>query len=148
MTIPDRMMIRCSYVAAVLFVCSMQSVLGETLRHPLTLEQQLKSVPAATLAQEVRLRGDAQRGALVFFKSPAGCVKCHSIGEGPSPLGPNLASLGKSVTDEHVIESLLYPSRSIDEKYRTLSVLMTDGDVHRGLVARQDRSDANAAAGV
>lgn len=111
---------------------------GETLRHPLTLEQQLKAVSPGLLAREARLRGDAQRGALVFFKSAAGCVKCHSVGNDPSPLGPNLTKLGKKVTDADMIESLLHPSKQIDDNYRTRTVLTSDGIIHVGLVAREN----------
>ena len=112
---------------------------AETLRHPLSLEHQLKAVSPAFLAKQARLRGNADRGALVFFKSPAGCVNCHSTTDDPSPLGPNLARLGKQVSDQHVIESLLDPSLQIDDKYRPQTVLMSDGVVHVGLIASSDQ---------
>ena len=75
----------------------------------------------------------------MFFKSPAGCVKCHGTGDEPSPLGPKLAQLGKQVSDQHVVESLLHPSRKIDDEYRTRIILMADGVIHSGIVRKSDQ---------
>ena len=116
-------------------------VRAETLRKPQSLGQQLKSVPLDFLAKESQSRGDAQRGAIVFYKSAAACVSCHSSGDEDSPLGPNLASVGKDasgneVSDEHLIESLLYPSRSIRKGYETIRVLTFDGEVITGLLVK------------
>ncbi|MGB7347855.1 MAG: DUF6797 domain-containing protein [Pirellulaceae bacterium] len=117
---------------------------AETLRHPLTLEQQLKQVPLSYLATQAKLRGNAERGAIVFHKSAAACVNCHSSGNEKSPLGPNLATVGQDakgvpVTDEHLIESLLHPSRQIRKGYETISLVTADGDVYRGM--RVDETD-------
>lgn len=110
---------------------------GETLRHPLNLEEQLKAVDATQLARTARRRGDARRGALVFYKSAAACIHCHLSGEAESPLGPDLAKLGE-IPDTHVIESLLHPSKTIRKGYETHSVLTADGDVLVGMIVKQD----------
>lgn len=110
---------------------------AETLRHPESLEQQLKSADPADIAAQSRLRGDARRGAIVFFKSAAGCVKCHGSGDDATPLGPDLAKL-KTVSDEHIIESLLFPSKKIREAYQTQTVLLDEGTVVSGLIVRRD----------
>ena len=113
------------------------SASGETLRHPLKLEEQLKAADASQLAREARRRGNARRGALVFYKSAAACVNCHLSGDAESPLGPDLAKLGE-VTDTHIIESLLHPSKSIRKGYETHSILTSDGDLMAGLIVKQD----------
>jgi putative heme-binding domain-containing protein len=113
------------------------SARGETLRHPPTLEQQLKTVDVLLLAQDARRRGNARRGALVFYKSAAACVNCHLSGEAVSPLGPDLAKLGE-VTDTYVIESLLHPSKSIRKGYETHSILTSGGDLLVGMIVAQD----------
>lgn len=112
---------------------------AETLRQPLSLEQQLQRQDPDFLAAQARLRGDASRGALVYYKSAAACVHCHSASGDAAPLGPNLAKLGK-VTDRHLVESLLYPSKAIRDEYRTHSVLTVDGEVISGLITSQDES--------
>ena len=113
---------------------------GETLRHPESLETQLKSTDPAELARQSRLRGSPERGAILFFKSAAGCVQCHAEGDAATPLGPDLSQLGPEATPRHIIESLLFPSRKIREGYETVSILTVDGRVVRGMVAR-DGSD-------
>lgn len=113
---------------------------AETLRHPLTLEDQLKHAGAEYLAGQARLRGDPSRGALVFYKSAAACATCHLGGGESSPLGPDLATLGE-VTDQHVIESLLYPSKSIRKGFETHTVLTVDAEVLVGMMT--DRDDAS-----
>ena len=111
----------------------------EMLRRAASLESQLKATSPKRLADDVKLRGDAVRGALVFFKSPAACVACHTSGAGDSPLGPNLAKIGKTsggtpITIEHIVESLLFPSRHLREGYETHTVLTDSGEVFSGLI--------------
>ncbi len=115
----------------------------ETLRHPVSLEDQLKATDLTVLAREVELRGDPRRGALVFYKSAAACVQCHAGGEQASPLGPDLATLGDAAAEqplsaEHLIESILFPSKKIRAGFETVSVLTADGQLVTGIIARQD----------
>ncbi|MCS7468975.1 c-type cytochrome [Stieleria sp. ICT_E10.1] len=116
-------------------ICCLSSLASaETLRQPQSLEQQLGSVSPEFLAEQVRLRGDARRGALVFYKSAAACVKCHGSGDDATPLGPDLATIGP-VSEQHVIESLLDPSEKIREGFQTHTLLLEDGSVVTGLIA-------------
>ncbi|SMP68941.1 putative heme-binding domain-containing protein [Neorhodopirellula lusitana] len=102
-----------------------------------TLEDQLQTVDPGVLAEQVRLRGNPQRGAVVFFTSTAGCVKCHGQGDAASSLGPDLATIGPDVSDTHLIEALLFPSRSIRKGFERETVLMVDGDIVNGVVVRE-----------
>ncbi|MGI9475055.1 MAG: DUF6797 domain-containing protein [Rubripirellula sp.] len=118
-------------------VASTNSLRAETLRQPLALTQQLQSTAPATLAEQAQIRGDAKRGAFVFHTSPAACVNCHQGDGKESPLGPDLAKLGQ-ITDVHVIESLLFPSKSIRKGYETVSVLTTDGELLVGMLVKKN----------
>lgn len=102
------------------------------------LMQQLERADTAYLADQARLRGDAKRGALVFFKSAANCVGCHASRAEQSPLGPNLASLGEQTRGVQIVDALLRPSKDIRPGFETYSVVTTDGQVHVGLLSRQD----------
>ena len=113
---------------------------ADPMRQAESLEEQLSRTNAGELARQARLRGDARRGALVFYRSAAGCVKCHGSDDDANPLGPDLSRIGK-VTDQYVVESLLDPSKSIKEQYQTHSILTEDGEVLTGLIiARDDES--------
>ncbi|MGA0038289.1 MAG: DUF6797 domain-containing protein [Pirellulales bacterium] len=106
------------------------------------LEADLREADPTALAARVRLRGDAQRGAVLFHTTAASCVRCHLGGHEATPLGPNLATtrpesdtLPKAI--QHVIGSLLDPSAAIREGYETLTIQTVDGAVISGLRASE-----------
>ncbi|MCA9037100.1 MAG: c-type cytochrome [Planctomycetaceae bacterium] len=110
------------------------------------LLQSLMQQSPEVLAAKVHLRGDPKRGAVVFFKSAAGCVRCHGVGRNSSPLGPDFATLSANVKDgmidgrpvtEHIVDSVLRPSHSIRKGFETVTVLTLDGQTQSGVVARQ-----------
>jgi len=115
-------------------------------QQPVELEAKLKSKDIDALADRVREQGRAGRGALVFYKSTAACLKCHTAGADddgdasnpPNPLGPDLATIGKKTTHAHIVESLLYPSRVIRKGYETHIVTDNDGRTRSGMLVRQD----------
>ncbi len=106
-----------------------------------TLQHVLQQVDAQRLASEARLRGDSRRGAIVFHTSAAVCVKCHQSGDGKSPLGPDLAQLGDKITDIHLVESLLHPSKSIREGFQTVQLLTEGGQLRSGMLVRENDQD-------
>ena len=105
------------------------------------LDEMLKAADVKLLAREARRRGDPKRGALVFHKSTAACIKCHTSGQDRSPLGPDLAAIGPDVTDEHVVESILRPSQKIRKGYESVRVITVDGKVVAGLVADDGKGE-------
>ena len=115
-------------------------LLAEVLRSAPTLESQLLSTPPLEIARIARERGDAKRGAVIFFTSPAGCVQCHMDDGQRAVIGPNLAET-KYVDDRHLVESLTHPSRSIRKGYETHYLLMDDGTSHTGQIAKETDVD-------
>jgi len=106
-----------------------------------SLDASLKQQEIAALADQVRKQGNPRRGALLFFTSAASCSKCHAAGENQTPgqtLGPDLAALGSEATVEHLIESILYPSRKIRTGYATVSVQISGGKLVTGLQVADD----------
>ncbi len=106
--------------------------------HSETLQESLARVDPQRLASEARLRGNPERGALVFLTSPAACATCHQSGEGRWPLGPDLAQLGDKITDAHLVESLLMPSKSIRAGFETVQLETIEGKVVSGMFVRED----------
>lgn len=103
-----------------------------------TLQEVFESVDADRIAKEARLRGNPQRGAIVFYASAAACAKCHITGEGQSPLGPDLTRLGEKITDIHLVESLLHPSKSIRKGYETIQIVTMEGKLRSGMLVSED----------
>ncbi|MFO0941976.1 MAG: plastocyanin/azurin family copper-binding protein [Pirellulales bacterium] len=88
------------------------------------------------LADAIR-RGNADRGAAVFGSDQTACVSCHQISSSDGSLlggviGPDLRQTLKQRNGEQIVESLLWPDRVVDEKFRTWQVLTADGNVHSG----------------
>ena len=110
----------------------------DTLRHPAPFEALLKNSDAGFIAEEAIRRGDPRRGALLFYKSAAACATCHASGGQASPLGPDLSVWAEVPTSQHLVESILFPSKVIRKGYETISVLKADGQLVSGLVVRQD----------
>tara|TARA_R110002049_G_scaffold27321_2_gene93974 strand:- start:31302 stop:34574 length:3273 start_codon:yes stop_codon:yes gene_type:complete len=111
---------------------------GETLRQAVPLQQQLESTDPNVLASEALRRGDPHRGAIVFYRSAAACVACHTSGSQSSPLGPNLAELGRDTTETYLVDALLRPSKDIRKGFETHAFVTVDGEVITGMVVRQD----------
>ena len=90
--------------------------------------------------QLLALKGNAERGRALFFKS-AGlqCVNCHRINGTGSTLGPDLSHIGKKER-AHILESLLEPSKKIEPPWVTYLLETTTGQVHTGLLrSKTDR---------
>jgi hypothetical protein len=59
----------------------------------------LQQLPIADLAKAVRARGDAARGAVLFFQPFLACAKCHD-GDTGTQFVPDIAKVGKDGTPE------------------------------------------------
>ncbi|MEZ6064317.1 MAG: hypothetical protein R3B90_01095 [Planctomycetaceae bacterium] len=78
-----------------------------------------------------REQGDAGRGAVLFFQAFLACSRCHDATAG-TQLGPDLAKAGDKATAEHLIESVLAPSKVIKLGYEPVTVTTADGRVILG----------------
>jgi putative heme-binding domain-containing protein len=107
------------------------------------LEPELRREDPAALARDARQLGDVRRGALVFYQPALTCVRCHvSEGAGaPTPIGPDLAAMGKNVPDVELVESILDPSKAIKKGYETITIVTDDGRTVTGLL-HEERPDA------
>ncbi len=70
----------------------------------------------------------------------AGCAQCHRVKGRGGSVGPDLTGLAKRMKPRVVLESILEPSRTIDEAYMMQQFSMSDGVVHLGQV--QEETDA------
>ena len=83
-------------------------------------------------------KGNARNGKLIF--STAGCVACHQIesstNNGIPFIGPELETIGNTLSPELIIEEVIWPSRHVKEGYNLLQVTTNDGDVYQGYEQR------------
>ncbi len=68
----------------------------------------------------------------------AGCAQCHRFGNEGGVFGPDLTSVGARFGPRDLLDTILNPSKAIDEKYRGTSVTLKNGDEISGLMERED----------
>jgi len=83
--------------------------------------------------------GDPEAGRRIFF-NPAGpsCSRCHMLEGRGRAIGPDLTMIGHSQTPEHVLESILEPSREIAPLYTMWTITTKSGQRVDGMLLRRD----------
>ena len=71
----------------------------------------------------------------------AACMACHRFGGEGLFVGPDLTAIGARFDARAMLESILEPSRVIDDKYRNVAITTKQGELIAGqLVAERDKS--------
>ncbi len=84
------------------------------------------------------LKGDAERGRVLFLATTTQCKNCHKVGDEGTALGPDLTSIGKARTKAELLESLLEPSLRVEPQYVQYNVATKSGRTVSGLLVRRD----------
>ena len=105
---------------------------------PPTLESILTKRPISDIARHARVLGDPGRGAIVFYRQGLSCTQCHTVGEGDKLLGPDLSELRERANYEHVIESIVEPSKVVRDGFKSEKLLLSDGRVLIGMVREEN----------
>ncbi|MFO0816439.1 MAG: PVC-type heme-binding CxxCH protein [Pirellulales bacterium] len=72
-----------------------------------------------------------------LFKA-ANCVGCHKLGGEGRELGPDLAKLDpKKRTTDHLLRSIVEPSKEIDEKYQSHVFVLDSGKTVTGMIVAE-----------
>jgi putative heme-binding domain-containing protein len=83
------------------------------------------------------LRGRSfERGKIAFLA--AQCQSCHRLGNEGGIAGPDLAGIGNRFDRRALLESLIEPSRVIDEKFQQIQFTLSGGNTVTGIVERED----------
>jgi quinoprotein glucose dehydrogenase len=77
--------------------------------------------------------GDAKLGEVVF-RNQGACLQCHKMGNEGGIQGPPLGDVGKRLSREKLVESLVNPSAEIAAGYGLSSVTLQDGSVIAGRI--------------
>ena len=107
-----------------------------------SLSADLKAEGAEALAIAARERGDAVNGAVLFPQQGLACANCHVPGD-KDAIGPDLTAPEKDVSDLHVVDSILSPSKTIKKGYESVTVVTTSGKTHTGRIVRKDADSIN-----
>lgn len=102
------------------------------------VDELLKSESAETLAIAAKETGDARQGAILFYQQAMACRKCHLPNKQGAQLGPKLSEWEKQPTDNELIESILFPSRSIRKGFESVTLVEESGKIHTGILVKAD----------
>jgi putative heme-binding domain-containing protein len=83
-------------------------------------------------------RGDPAAGERVFFH-PRGprCYACHRVDGRGAAIGPELSYIGRSLSRDKLIESILTPSKEIAPQFVTWQIVTRDGRVRTGIIVSE-----------
>jgi putative heme-binding domain-containing protein len=93
--------------------------------------------PQAILA----LTGDPARGRELFRTERTQCIQCHKHEGHGREVGPDLTGIGSQRSREHLLESLLDPSRQVEPQYQLYLLQTADGRTLTGLLLRKDATE-------
>jgi hypothetical protein len=81
---------------------------------------------------------DASRGKRLFGE--AQCATCHRMGEDypEGDVGPDLTGVGARFGPRDLLESVVDPSKVVDEKYRQTEFTLADGSTVAGIIVLED----------
>ena len=84
------------------------------------------------------LTGDVESGRQLFMAETASqCKNCHRINEEGESIGPDLGKIGKKYKLYELLESLVQPSKKIEEKYITYVLVDSEGKVFTGILVEK-----------
>ena len=78
--------------------------------------------------------GNPQAGERIFYHlRVGGCFRCHEFEGRGYTVGPDLSTIGRSLTRERLVQSLVDPSREIAPQFTNWAIQTTDGEVLTGI---------------
>jgi putative heme-binding domain-containing protein len=66
------------------------------------------------------------------------CSGCHIFGELGTSVGPDLSTVANRFKKRDILESILWPSKTISDQYTMTTLALDDGTSVSGLVVRED----------
>lgn len=87
------------------------------------------------------LKGDAANGQKLFAAKATRCSTCHKIDGQGQDVGPDLSQIAKTRTREQLLESVLYPSRRIEQQYQSYLLRTVSGKDVTGLLVKRDAKE-------
>lgn len=93
----------------------------------------------AAVSEPTRSGDDVTAGRRAFYHAAgAGCFKCHTINGRGGKIGPDLSTIGRALTREKLIDSILEPGKEIAPQFVTWSFETAAGRVHSGMIVLEN----------
>jgi putative heme-binding domain-containing protein len=115
---------------------ALNRAMGVTADTPAYSEQFVKDIVA-----ETQKSGDAARGQKLYREKLVACAACHTINGQGGNLGPDISGIGRGLTPDFIVESVLWPRRAVKEGYLSISVSTKTGDEYSGYAISEDATE-------
>jgi putative heme-binding domain-containing protein len=104
------------------------------------VQQEQPGRHASAIARLMALPARTAEGAKVFQRS---CRACHRVGTDGAAYAPNLSDVGKRLSREEILQSILFPNAKIEDKYRATNIYTDDGKALSGLVIEENDKEVS-----
>ena len=101
------------------------------------LEIELLASDLKELAALSEANGDADRGKQIFYNKTVACFSCHDPRPGAARLGPALTQLNEQTKVTDLVDSVLRPSKNINEAFAQVNVITNAGKTVTGLRVKE-----------
>lgn len=85
--------------------------------------------------------GDEIKGRGIFFQSQTGqCMRCHAYDDMGATVGPSINGVGRKLSRQEILESLIDPSKRIAPGYGIVMVELNNGKSVNGILEKETNS--------
>jgi putative heme-binding domain-containing protein len=85
--------------------------------------------------------GDEIKGRGIFFQSQTGqCMRCHAFDDMGATVGPSMNGVGRKLSRQEILESLIDPSKRIAPGYGIVMVELNNGKTVNGILENETNS--------
>ncbi len=89
--------------------------------------------------RETLAGGNAAEGRKIFYdRADTQCQRCHKINNEGGDVGPNLSDIAKRQTREYILESLVYPNKTIAAGFDSVTLVSKDGTSVAGVLKSEN----------
>lgn len=89
------------------------------------------------LIEQAQKEGDPVAGIAVFGSNKFACLSCHKVSDLGGSVGPALDKIAVQREMSHIVESILWPQRTIEPAFQTTRVLTETGSIVTGYVVAE-----------
>lgn len=88
--------------------------------------------------QSSLIGGDVLKGSRIFFQSQTGqCMRCHAYDDMGGIVGPKLNGIGRELSRQELLESLIAPSKRLAPGYGMVMLQLQDGSNLNGVLEKE-----------
>ena len=93
------------------------------------------------IAELVKMKGDAEKGKVLFAKAESSCTLCHRVGSIGVDFAPGLSEIGSKLGKDAIFDSILNPNAGISMGFETTELKLKNGSSALGIV--RSETDGN-----